>query len=200
MSTYKNTSGDYTITVADGSGIFTVNAANVVVNGNITEVGNVTTVDDFIVVAANNTGTITDMGMLAQTGLTTFAGLRFDTTANTWQISSSVNGFGAGTYANILTSASTANAAGSNTQVQFNNNGTFGANAHLTYDYTNSRLTLQGHQAFGNVGTTPATVANSVVVYNKAVGSGGTGLYVVSSDVNDELVSKSKAIVFGIIF
>jgi hypothetical protein len=37
-------------------------------------------------------------------------------------------------------------------------------------------------------------------VYNKAVGSGGTGLYVVSASVDDELVSKSKAIVFGIIF
>ena len=54
--------------------------------------------------------------------------------------------------------------------------------------------------AYGNIGSTPLAVSNSVVVYNKAVGSGGTGLYVVSSSVNDELVSKSKAIVFGIIF
>jgi hypothetical protein len=61
-------------------------------------------------------------------------------------------------------------------------------------------LTIQGHEAFGNIGTTPALVSNSVVVYNKAVGSGGTGLYVVSASVDDELVSKSKAIVFGIIF
>jgi hypothetical protein len=39
-----------------------------------------------------------------------------------------------------------------------------------------------------------------VAVYNKAMGSGGTGLYVKNSQVNDELVSKSKAIVYVIIF
>ena len=53
----------------------------------VTQIGNTTTVFDFITVAANNNGTITDMGLLGQTGPTTFAGLRFDTTANTWQIS-----------------------------------------------------------------------------------------------------------------
>jgi hypothetical protein len=39
-----------------------------------------------------------------------------------------------------------------------------------------------------------------VVLYNKPLGDGGTGLYVVSSSVDDELVSKRKAIAYGIIF
>ena len=90
--------------------------------------------------------------------------------------------------------------AGVNTQVQFNNAGSFGANANFTFDYTASRLKLQGSMAYGNIGNTPAIASNSVVVYNKPIGGGGTGLYVVSSSVNDELVSKSKAIVYGIIF
>jgi hypothetical protein len=46
---------------------------------------------------------------------------------------------------------------------------------------------------------------NTIRVYTgdpggMAVGGGGTGLYVKNSQVNDELVSKSKAIVYGIIF
>jgi hypothetical protein len=64
----------------------------------------------------------------------------------------------------------------------------------------NVKVTLQGHQVFGNIATAPAAVANSVAVYHNAKGSGGTGLYVKSPSVEDELVSKSKAIVFAIIF
>jgi hypothetical protein len=80
MSTYKNTSGDLTMTGDGGLATLTVNYANTVFNGSLTYTGNLSTVDDFIIVAANNTGTVTDMGLLAQTGPTTFAGLRFDTT------------------------------------------------------------------------------------------------------------------------
>jgi len=69
----------------------------------------------------------------------------------------------------------------------------------LTFDKSNNRLTLTGHQALANVAT-PANVSNSVVIYSNAVSAGGTGLYFTSAVANDELVSKSKAIVFSIIF
>jgi len=199
MSTYKNTSGDLTMTGDGGLATLTINYAEAVFNGNLTYTGNLTTVDDFIVVAANNTGTVTDMGLLAQTGPTTFAGLRFDTTANTWQISSSVYGNGGPVtaYANIATG--NAAVAGANTNIQFNNSGSFGGNTRFSYDFANSRVTLTGSQAFGNTAT-PANVSNAVTVYSNAVGSGGTGLYITSSAAADELVSKSKAIVFAIIF
>ena len=199
MSTYKNTSGDLTMTGDGGLATLTINYAEAIINGNLTYTGNLTTVDDFIVVAANNTGTVTDMGLLAQTGPTTFAGLRFDTTANVWQISSSVYGNGGPvtSYANIATGNATV--AGSNTNIQFNNNGSFGANTNFNYDFANSRVTLTGSQAYGNTAT-PANVSNAVTVYSNVVGSGGTGLYITSSAAADELVSKSKAIVFAIIF
>ena len=199
MSTYKIVNDNYTITCNNGLGIFTVNAANIRFNGNITTTGSNTTIEDFIVVAANNTGQITDMGLLAQLNANVFAGLRFDTAVNTWQISSNVNSIGQGTYANILTSSAGQPAAGSNTQVQFNQGGSFGASASLTFDYVANKLTLSGYQVFGNTAT-PANVANAVALYSNAVGSGGTGLYFTSSSANDELVSKSKAIVYGIIF
>lgn len=201
-TTYRTVDGDFTLTCNDGLGIFTINAANTVVNGNITQTGNITTVDDFIVVAANNTGVITDMGMLAQTGVTSFAGLRFDTGANAWQVSSSVYGNGApiAAYATVLTSASPSAAAGANTEVQFNNGGSLAANANLTFDFATSTLKVQGYQVLGNVASAPSTPSNAVAMYNSTVGGGGTGVYVKSSSVNDELVSKTKAIVYGIIF
>lgn len=201
MSTYKNTSGDLIMTGNNGLANLTINYANTVFNGSFTYTGNLSTVDDFIVVAANNTGTVQDMGLLAGINVTTntYAGLRFDAATNAWQISSNVTGLGIGTYSNILTSGSPAVAAGSNTQVQFNQSGSFGATANLTFDYAANKLTLTGYQAFANTAT-PANVANAVALYSNAVGSGGTGLYFTSASANDELVSKSKAIVFGIIF
>jgi hypothetical protein len=201
MSTYKNVNDNYTITCADGLGIFTVNAANIRFNGNITTTGSNTTIYDFITVAANNTGSVKEMGLLGQTGNTTFAGLQFNVNTNSWQISPSVTVTGAPivAYANILTAASPAVAAGSDTQLQFNQGGVFGASANLTYDYGNSRLTLKGYQVLGNTAT-PPNVANSVALYSNVVGSGGTGLYFTSTSAADELVSKSKAIVYAIIF
>jgi hypothetical protein len=199
MAIFKNTSNDYTITVAGGYGIFTVNAANIRLNGNVTQTGNTTVSIPFFTVAANNTGVITDMGLLGQTGPTTFAGLRFNTVANAWQISSSVTSGGVpiASYANIATG--NASAAGSNTQIQFNQSGAFAASANLTFDTANNQLQLAGHQTFVNTAT-PVNTANAVAVYSNVPGGGGTGLYFTSAAASDELVSKSKAIVYGIIF
>lgn len=199
MASFKNTSNDYTITVAGGYGIFTVNAANIRLNGNITQTGNTTVSIPFFTVAANNSGVITDMGLLGQTGPTTFAGLRFDTVANAWQISSSVTSGGApiASYANIATG--NASAGGANTQIQFNSSGTFAGSANLAFDSANNQLYLSGHQTFVNTAI-PTNTANAVAVFSNVPGGGGTGLYFTSAAASDELVSKSKAIVYGIIF
>ena len=203
MASVKNVNTDYTLNCGTpaGNGTFTVNAQTVF-TGNVTYNVPATTVSPFITVAANNTGAITDMGLLAQKGATTFAGLRFDVAANAWQISSAVysNGSPIASYANIVTGA-TSPAAGSNTQVQFNNGGVLGANAGLTYNYATSQLTLSGTEALVNYGNTPPVlVANTTLLYSNPIGSGGSGLYFVSTGASDELVSKAKAIVYGIIF
>jgi hypothetical protein len=102
--------------------------------------------------------------------------------------------------ANIASGNTATSPGGVNTNIQFNSAGTFGGNVNYSFDVANARVTLQGHQVFGNTATAPAAVANSVAVFHNAEGSGGTGLYVKSPSVEDELVSKSKAIVFAIIF
>jgi hypothetical protein len=208
MATVKTTSSDYTINVGPYDTGNTKWTGTMNVNGNLNVAGNITYVTDiavndaFIIVAANNTGTVQDMGLVATKGTASYAGLRFDVASNVWQVSSSVNidGSPVAAYANINTGGGAAFVGGSDTQVQFNDGGTFGASANLTYNKVTSVLTLQGTQTLGNVGATPSSVANSVVIYNNTMGAGDTGLYVVSSTANDELVAYKKAKLLSIIF
>ena len=51
-----------------------------------------------------------------------------------------------------------------------------------------------------NPGTTPAAVANASLVYGGTVGAGSTGVFFRNTVKNDELISKSKALVFSMIF
>lgn len=150
MASVKNINTDYTLNVGTpaGDGIFTVNAQTVF-TGNVTyNVPSITT-SPFLTVAANNTGALTDMGLLGQTGPNTFAGLRFDTFVNAWQTSNSVysNGAPITAYANVNTPP-----AGPNTAIQFNANGVFGGNANLTFNSSTHLLSLDGNLSVsGNV-------------------------------------------------
>ena len=203
MSTYKRSDGDYYIVTINSDDNVHIQTNTVKIQGNLDVVGNITYIDTtelditdpFITLAANNSGAYSNIGIIAQKTSNTFAGLRWNTTSGSWQTSPDNV-----TWTDIATGNVVSAAAGSNTQVQFNNNNNFGANVNLTYDYATSKLTIQGHQNYGNIGTSPSSVSNSVAVYNKAEGGGGTGLYVKSSTVDDELVSKGKAIVYAIIF
>jgi hypothetical protein len=203
MASFKNVKDTYTINVGtDANGVYN-GSGNLIINAQTTFEGNVTytvpatTTSAFFTAAANNTGSITDMGLLGQTGPTTYAGFRFDTTVNAWQTSSSVyaNGAPISDYANIGSTP-----AGDSTDIQFNNNGIFAGNANLTFNILNSQIRINGSEAFGNIGTVPGNIANAVVLYSNAVGQGGTGLYFTSAARNGELVSRRNAIIYGIIF
>ena len=202
MATVKNTSDDYTITVADGLGLLTINADLDVV-GNITYIDSseLRVTDPFITVAYDNNGAIQNMGLVAQKSTTTYAGLRFNTVASEWEISPAVaaNGAPITAYATIASGSGTSPGAPFNS-VQFNGAGTFTGNSAFTFDAGNAKVNITGQLVLANIVSTPATTPNVAALYNKQVGSGGTGVYVISSAVNDELVSKTKAIVFGIIF
>jgi hypothetical protein len=200
MSAQKNVSGNYTITLAQGNGVMTING-DLDVYGNITYVDQFNVNDPFITVAGNNTGTITSMGMVAQKTSTTFAGLRFNTLLQQWEISSSVDADGSAVLPyQPLSSGAAGTVAGANTQIQFNQEDAFGASANLSFDYVNNRLTLQGHQVLGNIGSAPAYAGNGTAVYGNTVGPGGTGVYVKNAQVDDELVSRKRALMYGFIF
>ena len=201
MATYKNISSDWYISVDSGVGTIYVDG-NLDVAGNITYVSDIAVNDAFIIVAANNTGTVTSMGLVAtRVANTSFAGLRYDATANAWQISTSVSANGApvAAYANIATG--TATVAGANTQVQFNDSGAFGATANLTFDKSINQLTITaGSQRLGNIGSAPAAVANSAVLYNLAPDLGASGVYARTTSTEDELITAVRARLFSIIF
>ena len=201
MATYKNISSDWYISVDSGVGTIYVDG-NLDVAGNITYVSDIAVNDAFIIVAANNTGTVTSMGLVAtRVANTSYAGLRYNSTANAWQISTSVaaNGAPVAAYANIATG--TVTVAGANTQVQFNDSGSFGATANLTFDKATNQLTVvAGSQRLGNIGTAPAAVANSAVLYNLAPDLGASGVYARTTSTEDELITAVRARLFSIIF
>ncbi len=204
MATHKYVSDNWYINVDSGTGTIYVDG-NLDVSGNITYVSEIAVNDAFIVVAANNTpaANVTDSGLVATkpTDPKTYAGLRFDTTVNAWQVSPSVtiSGTAITPYANLSISGATI-AAGANTEIQYNNSGILGANANFSFDFATSKLVVQGQTVLGNIGATPSATANSVALYNKAVGIGNTGLYVVGSAVDDELIGATRARLYSIIF
>ena len=223
----KTFSGDYQINLGPynsstqgnigvGEGYFIVNG-NLLVQG--TSIASNTTILEttapFILAGEDNPGPSNplgygNLGLVVQTGggnvLPTYAAIQFNGNANVWQISSNTssgNTGAVGTYANILVEGGPipATPAGSNTQVQFNNAAVLGASAAFTFDISDNSLALDGQINLAHLGATPGNVISNTVIYADAAGSGGTGIYFVDADnTQDELVSKSKAIVFGIIF
>ena len=202
MASYKNLNSDWYIDVEGGVGTIYVNG-NLDVTGNITYGTEIAVNDAFIIVAANNIGTVTDMGLIAQKTVNTYAGLRFDTGANAWQISSSVNEDGTAVAPYQTISSGGAGIPGGNVNdIQINDGaGGFTASNNFEFDIANSKVTLAGHQILSNIGTAPVAVANSVAIYNNEPGAGATGLYTVgTATAADEVISLTRARLYAIIF
>lgn len=215
MTTHKRINGDYVITTIQANDNTVVNTHTMEINGNLNVRGNLTYIevtelrvdDPFITVAANNSGSgsgavFPNQGLVTQTGTGTFAGLRFHNDTGEWQISDNVDAAGAPITAYQPIGLATEGLPGAPiNSIQFNAGlDTFGGSANLLYHAANSEVALQGHISLGTAITPPAPTAGSVNVYAGAEGAGGTGVYVRSAAVNDELVSRSAAIVYGIIF
>jgi hypothetical protein len=228
MATSQKTfSGDYQVNLGPFTGSVPgnigVGTGYLIVNGNLlvqgTAIASNTTILEttapFILAGEENPGPgnplgYGNLGLVVQTGggnvLPTYAAIQVNGNANAWQISSNTtsgNSGAVGSYANILVEGGTvpATPAGSNTQIQFNSANLLGASAALVFDYGANALGISGQINLAHLAGTPGNVASNTVVYANTAGSGGTGIYFVDADnTQDELVSKSKAIVFGIIF
>lgn len=208
MSTFKRIDGDYTIQSINDTDKIVIDSNRVEITGNLEVSGNLTYInteelevkDPFVVLNSSNTSTyMSNSGVLTHKTSSTYAGIRYNTTAGQWELSNSTDDTGAtGTW--VAIASGSGSAAGSNTQVQFNDDGTFGAEANFTYDKDTNLLSLDGAVVLADQSSAPSSVANSTVLYANAVGGGGTGVYFVDGSTSDELVSKSKAIVYGIIF
>ena len=209
MATYKRIDGDYAITTLNSADNVTITTHTLEVVGNLDVSGNLTYInvtelniqDPFILLNASNTGSYaSNSGVLTHTSVSTFAGIRYNATATQWEISSSTDTTGlSGTWSAIATGNATVG--GANTQVQFNDGGSFGATANLTFDKSINQLTITtGSQSLGNIGSAPAAVANSAVLYNLAPDLGASGVYARTSSTQDELITAVRARLFSIIF
>jgi hypothetical protein len=212
MTSYKRIDGDYYIQTIDPPTQKVYIDTDTTVSGNLTVQGNLTYInveelnvkDPFILVNASNTSTYAaNSGLMTHTSNSTYAGIRYNITSGQWQLNTNTAD-PQGNDPTGWTPISTGNTVvpgGSNTAVQFNNgDGTFGGNANLTFDRATSRLTLTGTAALAYQSAPPTSVANTATMVANTPGSGGTGIYFTNGSDQDELISKSKAIVFSIIF
>lgn len=208
MTTYKRIDGDYYIQTIDPPEQKVYIDTDTTVSGNLTVQGNLTYInvtelnvrDPFILLNASNTGAYAaNSGVLTHITSTNFAGIRYSGDTNQWELSVNTSASGeTGTWSPIA--AGNITPVGLDTEIIFNQSGSYAGNANLTFDYANSKVTVLGHQVFGNIGSVPAAVANSVAVYHNAEGAGGTGLYARTTNTQGELINKTKAIVFSLIF
>lgn len=172
MKTVKRINGDYDITSIGASDNVNVTTHTLNVTGNLEVSGNLTYID-------TETLQIQDPVIVLNKGDTyaANAGIVTHKTANT--------------FAGLRWS----NSAGAwQTSTSTDENGETGT-------WVNISTSADEYVSLTHQASTPANIANTTIVYGNAVGSGGTGTYFVTEDNTvDELVSKSKAIVFGIIF
>ena len=223
MATVKRLSGDYNLYTYDASGSIDGNVGitthTVTITGNLNVTGTQTTVnstdtniqDRLILLndgesGAGVTGNLS--GLEVDRGSETNARLVYVESTDKWSIDN-----GTGTVTAIATSASgnggienvvedTTPQLGGDLDVNgqsivsaSNGNIIIAADGSGILHVDGSAMRLQ------NEGSDPTGQSGYTTVYAKTAGSGGTGLYAVSGTTSaDELVSKSKAVVFGIIF
>ena len=223
MATVKRLSGDYNLYTYDAAGSIDGNVGitthTVTITGNLNVTGTQTTVnstdttikDRLIVlndgeVGAGVTGNIS--GLEVDRGSSTNARLVYVESTDKWSIDN-----GSGSLAAIATSSGGGVGIGNvveDTSPQLG--GSLDVNGQSIVSASNGNIVIAANGTgilhvdgsavrLQNEGSDPTGQSGYTTVYAKAAGSGGTGLYAVSGTTSaDELVSKSKAVVFGIIF
>jgi hypothetical protein len=189
MSTFKRIRGDYTIQSVDSTDNVIINSGNVIIEGNLVVSGNTQSYSTTDMMLTDHTITLNAGATTPNpfgaaiivnrgTGGQSNAQIVWNETVGAWQLSEVVNG----SYytANVATTTVT---------------GTLIANvAQDTTPTLGGNLNLYNHSLYSNV--------NGVQVWSvSSPGGGGTGVTVTNSSyANVELMSKTKSIVYSIIF
>jgi len=220
MSVTKRIStGDYNLTTAAAAANVVVTTdtfkifGNLFVQGNssIINVANISTADPTITLNSNvvvpfqgNSGIEINRGV----GYAKPA-LYWNETTSAWQITSNISNIAG--YANIASSLSGSGtvSTGVATHLPFystSSDTVVDAGNNLTWNGANL-LTITGNVQtsglrFANTAGTPAAVTGNIALSGNTTGSstGGTGIYFNNNVESDELVSKTKAIAYSIIF
>lgn len=218
MSTHKRINGNYDITTLGASDVVTISSSAVTVTGNLTVSGTQTTVnsqdtdiqDRVIVLNKGESGagvTGGTSGIEVDRGSSTNSRIVYDESNDKWSID---NGSGS-----LTPIASSAGGLGLENIVEDTTpqlGGSLDVNGESIVSASNGNVVIAPDGTgilhvdgsavrLQNEGSDPTGQSGYTTVYSKVAGSGGTGLYTVTDTTTaDELVSKSKAVVFGIIF
>lgn len=152
-------------------------AGNLAVTQNVTVGGNVT-VQGSINANLGNV-VVENLTVEGKTNLNSVGNVTITGGSNNYVLRT--DGSGNLTWANIQSEI--ANAAGSNTYVQFNNNNLFGASANFTYNSATNTLNIQGN---ANIATLNPTVSNLGPVANVHITGGSSG-YVLATNGSGNL-------------
>jgi hypothetical protein len=173
-------------------------------------------------------GSLTNVSFVYDDNIDKFKALEDSTLVNI-QVAEPVANEDAATKSYVDTASSSIVAAGVENSLQFNTSNTFDGDSNLLYDGTsltvgntnistgaitvddtNGNLELSANGTgtlyarsvvrMENESGDPSSITGSNQLYAKTAAAGGSGMFFVNDDTADELVSKSKAIVFGIIF
>ena len=173
-------------------------------------------------------GSLTNVSFVYDDNIDKFKALEDSTLVNI-QVAEPVANEDAATKSYVDTASSSIVAAGVENSLQFNTSNAFDGDSNLLYDGTsltvgntnistgaitvddtNGNLELSANGTgtlyarsvvrMENESGDPSSITGSNQLYAKTAAAGGSGMFFVNDDTADELVSKSKAIVFGIIF
>jgi hypothetical protein len=206
MSQTKRITGDLTI---DPTGSLIV-SGNTTVTGNLTVIGTSSTInttdshlkDNIILLNNGEAGagvTLGSAGLEIDRGSSANSQLVFDESIDRWRAS-----YDAGSTKHTLMQTledDTSPAIGGDIDMK-------GFNIVTTVSNQDINLIPNGTGTVGIISAlslkdeaiAPSAVTGSTLLYASTQGGGGSGLFVVDGVVNDELVTKSKAIVYGLIF
>ena len=218
MSTHKRINGNYDITTLGASDVVTISSSAVTVTGNLTVSGTQTTVnsqdtdiqDRVIVLNKGESGagvTGGTSGIEVDRGSSTNSRIVYDESNDKWSIDN-----GSGSLTPIASSASGLGLENIVEDTTPQLGGSLDVNSQSIVSASNGNVVIAPNGTgilhvdgsavrLQNEGSDPTGQSGYTTVYSKVAGSGGTGLYTVTDTTTaDELVSKSKAVVFGIIF
>ena len=214
MATHKRISGNYNITTTGASEIVTITSPSVVITGNLTVSGTQTTVnttdtavqDKIMELNAGQTGSAISgdglSGLTIDRGSSNPARLLYDDTEDKWKIDS-----GSGSLTELGTGS------GSMTEVVDDTSPQLGGD--LDVNGQSIVTVSDGHVVVAPNGTgelrldgAPLRLQNQAApsadsgyskLHANTPGEGGSGIFVKNATIEDELASKSKAILYGII-
>ena len=206
MTVYKRANSDFVITnKASFPANTTIATHTLFVDGNLLVGGNTTMVyktdmavsDNIIVLNSGETGsgvTLGYAGIEVDRGLLPNTALRWDELTDRWQIS--IDGV---TYGNLVTSS------GSGAfQIEIDTapilGGPLQTNAYPILSGNSYPVSFDSNLAIKNTATAPGTIAGYNVVYSQTPNSGGSGLYVTNTTIqNKELATQRRSIVYSLV-